>query len=95
MDNVIIDLYGKSNHQIAESLGKRYREYRVALGLTRKEISETCGVSAMTLARFENGNASAISLGNLIALLRAIQKLDSIEAMLPHIPESLYKRSKR
>lgn len=93
-NNDILALYGLSNHQIAAELGVRFRRYRTQLGLTRKDISEQSGISAITIARFESGSSS-ISLGNLLALLRCIQRLEAIEELIPDLPDSLYGRNRR
>ena len=71
-------------------LGERFREYRRALGLSQKQISLQSGVSVMTIVRFERGQGNSIGLDNLIALLRAVQRLDDITELVPELPQSLY-----
>jgi len=88
------DLYGKSNHEIAAELGARFRAYRVALRLTRKEVAEKAGISIITIARFESGQSSAISLPYYIALLRTIGHLERILDSIPDLPDSLYRKSR-
>lgn len=90
------DLYEVSNHEVILHLGERFRDYRKALGLTQKQIAFQSGVSIMTIVRFEKGQGGAIRLDNLIALMRAIQRLEDIEELIPEMPQSLYtKRAKR
>lgn len=84
--------YEKSNNDIVVELGRRFRDYRMALRLTQKDISEQSGVSVMTVVRFERGEGSAIRLDNFVALMRAIQKLEGIADAIPDIPQSLYDR---
>ncbi len=84
------DLYAKSNNDIVAELGKRFRDYRIALRLTQKEVADQTGVSVMTIVRFERGEGSAIRLDNFVALMRAIQKLDGIADAIPNMPASLY-----
>ena len=91
----IQDLYGKSNNDVAVELGRRFKSLRVALRLSQKDVSEQSGVSTMTIVRFERGEGTSIRLDNLIALMRAVQKLESIYDMIPEIPESLYSRQYR
>ena len=91
----IQDIYEYSNGELASMLGKRFREYRRALGLSQKQISLQSGVSVMTIVRFERGQGNSIGLDNLIALLRAIQRLDDIVDLIPDMPESLYVKKKR
>lgn len=86
------DLYGKSNNDIVIELGKRFRDYRIALRLTQKEIAEQTGLSVMTIVRFENGEGSAIRLDNFVALMRTIERLEGISELIPEIPASLYDR---
>lgn len=87
---LLMDIYEKSNNDIVVQLGQRFRDYRIALRLTQKEVSDQAGVSVMTIVRFERGEGSAIRLDNFIALMRAIQKLEGIAEAIPDIPTSLY-----
>lgn len=86
------DLYGKSNYEIVAALGSRFRSYRIALRLTQKEVAQQAGVSVLTLARFEHGNASAIGLSHFVGLMRAVGQLEAIAASVPEIPDSLYEK---
>ena len=79
MNNIsLTDLYERSNNDISVQLGKRFRDYRIALRLTQKDISRQTGVSVMTIVRFETGEGSSIRLNNFVALMRAIQRLEGI-----------------
>ena len=91
----IQDIYEYSNGELAAQLGGRFRNYRSALGLSQKEVAINSGVSVMTIVRFERGQGSAIRLDNLIALFRAIQRLDDITELVPDMPESLYAKKKK
>lgn len=84
------ELYERSNNDIIVSLGARFRDYRMALRLTQKEISEQSGVSVMTIVRFERGESASIRLDNFVALMRSIQKLEWIAEVIPSIQTSLY-----
>ena len=92
-DYITPDIYEKSDNDIVVDLGRRFRNYRVALRLTQKEVAEQAGVSVMTVVRFEKGETTAIRLDNLIALVRAIQTLEGIAEAIPDVPTSLYSRS--
>lgn len=87
-----MSIYEKSNFQIAAETGERFKSYRLALRMTQKELSVQSGVSIMTIVRFERGECGSIKLDNLIALMRAIQRLDDIYSIIPEIPESLYSK---
>lgn len=96
MNNIeIIELYGKSNKQIATELGAVYKQYRRQLALNRQDIAKQCGVSVLTIARFENGGRTSISLDNFIALLRAVRRLENLSTLIPDLPDSLYRRPQK
>ena len=91
----IEDHYELSDGEIASRIGMRFREYRTALGLSQKQVALQSGVSVMTIVRFEKGHGNSIRLDNLIALMRAIQRLDDIAELIPELPESLYAKKNR
>ena len=89
------DTYAYSNGELAAQLGERFKDYRSALGLSQKQVAIQSGVSVMTIVRFERGQGSSIRLDNLIALLRAVQRLDDIAELIPEMPQSLYAKKRR
>lgn len=89
------DTYAYSNGELAAQLGERFKDYRSALGLSQKQVAIQSGVSVMTIVRFERGQGNSIRLDNLIALLRAVQRLDDIAELIPEMPQSLYAKKKR
>ena len=91
----ILDTYEYSNGELAAQLGERFRNYRNSLGLSQKDVAVNSGVSVMTIVRFETGHGNSIRLDNLIALLRAIQRLEDITELLPDMPESLYVKTRK
>ena len=93
MDIFLEETYGKSDYSIAAELGVRFKNYRVALHKTQAEVARQCGISVMTLVRFENGKGQSLRLNNLLALLRALQLLERVENLVPDLPESLYKHT--
>ena len=88
-----LDLYEQSNNDIVVELGRRFRDYRIALRMTQKEIAQQSGLSVMTIVRFERGEGATIRFDNFIALMRAIQKLEGIAECIPDVPENLYESS--
>lgn len=90
-----LDLYEKSDNDIMIDLGKRFRDYRIALRLTQKEIACQSGVSVMTIVRFERGEGATIRLDNFISLMRSIQLLEGISECIPDMPTSLYDTSSK
>lgn len=85
-----MDIKAMPTVEIIQALGKRYREYRIAARMTQKEVAEQSGISMLTIRRFEQGYSYDIKLGNLIALLKAIDFADGIADILPEIPVSPY-----
>lgn len=68
----------------------RFRDYRLRLRMTRKEVSDAAAVGLTTLYRFESGNMTDISFSTLLRLLRAIGLAENWETLLPELPESPY-----
>lgn len=89
-----------SNKTISETLkilGERFRDNRILLNMTRKEIAAKSGVGLTTIYNFETGRTNDISAGTLIRLLQAIKLNDTFLNIIPDLPESpyLYKETKR
>lgn len=70
-----------SNTQIEQELGNRLKNHRLDLNLTQDEIASRSGLSRRTITAIENGEGS--TLGTLIAMLRALNALDTLESFLP------------
>ena len=75
---------------IIRNLGLRFRDYRMRLMMTRKEVSVAARVGMTTLYKFESGNMTDISFSTVIRLLRAIGMVENWDALLPELPESPY-----
>ena len=76
--------------QIVETLGQRFKDYRIASDMTQQEVSDMSGVSVITIRKFENGNLYDIKMGTFIALLKAINFTQGLDDLLPEIPISPY-----
>lgn len=70
-----------SNTQIELELGKRLRAERLERNLTQDEVAGRSGLSRRTITAIENGEGS--SLSSLVALLRALGALSTLENFLP------------
>ncbi len=57
---------------ILRNLGQRFKDYRMRMRMTRKDVSEAAGIGMTTLYKFETGNMKDITFRTLIRLLRAI-----------------------
>lgn len=79
-----------STPDVIRNLGMRFRDYRMRMQMTRKEISEAAAIGMTTLYKFESGNMTDISFDTLLRLLRAIGLYENWNALLPELPESPY-----
>ncbi|MES2439404.1 MAG: helix-turn-helix transcriptional regulator [Verrucomicrobiota bacterium] len=70
-----------SNPQIEQELGKRLKSHRLDLNLSQEETAKRSGLSRRTITAIENGEGSTLT--TLIALLRALNALDTLESFLP------------
>lgn len=79
---------------IVLALGRRFKEYRIASQMTQEEVSAKSGVSLPTIKRFELGLTYNITMGNFIALLKAIDYAEGLAEILPELPMSPYTLAK-
>jgi transcriptional regulator with XRE-family HTH domain len=70
-----------SNPQIEQELGKRLKNRRLDLNLSQEQIAIRSGLSRRTITAIEHGEGSTLT--TLIALLRALNALDTLESFLP------------
>lgn len=76
--------------EVLTLLGERFRDYRMRLKMTRKEVAEAAGIGLTTLFRFETGKMTDISLSTLLRLLKVIELNGSWDLLIPRLPESPY-----
>ena len=79
-----------SDAEILQMLGLRFKQYRVALGLTQAELSARAGVSMMTIHKFETGTARNVTASTLISLMRYTGLIENLDSLIPEVPESPY-----
>lgn len=84
------DLYEYSMLELVRLLGIRFKEYRMRCNFTQKEVAEQSGVGLTTIHKFENGTASNLSLSTFILLLKVVGQINSLDDLLPELPESPY-----
>lgn len=70
-----------SNPQIEQELGKRLKNRRLDLNLSQEETAKRSGLSRRTITAIENGEGSTLT--TLIALLRGLSALDTLDEFLP------------
>lgn len=79
-----------SGCEILGMLGERFRDYRMRMDMTQKEVSEQTTVSIPTIYKFERGICTDMSIITLFKLLRCIGMEKNMEQLLPELPESPY-----
>ena len=70
-----------SDKTILKELGYRLGQYRLNRNMTQGDLAEEAGVSKRTLHRIEHGESTHIS--NMIRILRALNLLGNLEALVP------------
>ena len=81
-----MELYHLTNPEISLRLAKAMRAFRVSpagAGLSQVELARRSGIGLTPLKRFEK--TGAITLRNLVALLRALDLLDGLDTLIPDI----------
>ena len=82
----------KTDREIAAELAARVSHERVLQNITQQKLAERSGVTYSAIRHFER--SGKISLERLIALLRALKKLDEFEHFLAPVPVSPMERLK-
>lgn len=75
---------------VIRNLGLRFRDYRMRMRMTRKEVAEAAAIGMTTLYKFESGKMTDISFRTLMRLLRVIGLGENWNKLLPEFPESPY-----
>ena len=68
------------------TLGKRINQHRLERNLTQAQLASEAGVSKRTIERLEAGGS--VQLSNFIRVLRALNMLESLDALIPEPPPS-------
>jgi len=71
----------KTDRELLQEVGARLRAYRLRINLTQAELALRAGVNRTTIRDVENGKDSQLS--TLVKLLRAMGRLDDVDAFLP------------
>ena len=64
-------------------LGRRFKEYRKALGFSQQDIHRKTGVALSTISLFENGKGHGLSLTHLYLLLDALDLEMEPDTIIP------------
>lgn len=76
--------------EVVRILGRRFRDYRMHLNFTRKQVAEQTRLSMTTLYKLETGNLTDMSMGTMLKLLRVVGLYENWNKLLPEMPESPY-----
>ena len=66
-------------------LGLRFKEYRIALGVSQRELHRKTGVALSTISLFENGKGHGLSLSHFYLLLDALDLEMDSNVLLPEV----------
>src|SRR4051794_23466896 len=75
----IVDL--NTDKAILAEIGSRIRGARLARNISQGALAQEAGVARFTLQRIEEGQSSSTT--NLIKLLRALDLLEGLDALVP------------
>ena len=78
---------------ILSTFGRRLERHRIAADLTQAALAERAGVAKRTLERIEAGQGS--ELASLLRVLRALDLLGGVDALIPDLPASPLEELKR
>lgn len=70
-----------TNKEIMTEIGRRLRQYRLQQNIPIAEVARNAGLSAPTVINVENGRNPR--LGSIVRVLRALGRLESLDAFLP------------
>ena len=70
---------------IAAEIGRRIEQMRLAKNLTQQQLADEIGLSRVSYRKLVNGSGK---FENIIALLRALGRLDLVEQFVPEQPVS-------
>jgi putative transcriptional regulator len=77
-----MDLYSLTDRAISMEIGQRIRALRLRKNLTQQKLSEAAAVSLNSIKSLESGKGKLLTI---IAVLRELGALDSIDNFIPEI----------
>ena len=84
------DYYEYSIPELIKMLGARFKDYRLRSNMTQKDVSEQSGITITTIHKFENGTSGNMSLGTFLLLVKAIGQINTLDELMPELPDSAY-----
>ena len=82
------DYYEYSIPELIKLLGARFKDYRLRSNMTQKDVSEQSGITITTIHKFENGTSGNMSLGTFLLLMKAIGQINTLDELMPELPDS-------
>lgn len=79
-----MNAYNMTNDEVAKKLAASFRAWRVSTagaGMSQAALAKKSGVGLTPIKRFEKTGST--TLGNLIAMLRAMSLLDGLMTIIP------------
>ncbi len=70
-----------TDRRVLAELGDRLARHRLNRNLTQDQLAREAGVSKRTVVRLENGQSSQVT--NLVRILRALDLLGNLDALVP------------
>ncbi len=77
-----MDYYSMNDQGIAKELGDRFRALRLRRNLTQKELAQAVMLSLNAIKALESGKGK---LSTVIAVLRELGALDSLDRFIPKV----------
>lgn len=74
-------LSNKTDMEVLQEIGARLRAYRLQMNLAQADLAAHAGVNRTTIRDIEAGKDSQLS--TLVKLLRALGRLEDLDAFLP------------
>lgn len=71
-----------TDEAVTSEIGERVAHLRLRRNQSQGQLSKEAGISKRTLERIESGHS--VQLGSLVRVLRALELLSRLEAVLPH-----------
>ena len=76
-----MSVYGNSDRAILAELGRRIKRRRLQKNISQQKLGDMAGLSRIAIGNIERGSPFGVLA--LIQILRALQELDGIDALLP------------
>jgi transcriptional regulator with XRE-family HTH domain len=76
-----MDFNAMSNTTVLQELGRRAQRERLNRDIAQADLAIKAGISRRALQNFESGRPSTTA--SLIRILRALDKIDSLDSFLP------------